>query len=721
MKKTVIFFLITILTLPFAAAISPKFDAHSRLHFATHTTAARSSAPVKAFISVRDGFDVAELDMVEVLRRLGNVLLVSADTDALEAAAQLDGVIRISIEKELRTANHISAEVIGSRAVASGSVDRQPFTGKNVLAGLFDTGFDVQNPSFRRADGTNRIERLFHYPEYNSDAIIYEAETLKDLETENVNDCHGTHVLGTMAGKYRGDIVRATGTDTRETVDGSYFDGMATDAAIAVAAGNLSDANIIDGIGRIIEHADQTGRPCVINLSISEITGPHDGSDPFATALSELAKEAVIVMSSGNYATHKRTISKTFTSDDSSVGTFLWPIWWSLDHEGILAVWSGGEEPLSLNLQIGRNDKTILQDIPISAETDEYIIVTEDYTGGEGRPEGVKNANFNIGYTDSYIAVFTDRSPSGRHCYYIVYELHRRSGGNIMPGVLVSGNAGQRVDMYLESDLGELLGFYMDGYRDGGDDMTISSMAAADGTISVGAWTGLAEWPTLSGGLKNMDETGYTEGTIARFSSYGTLIDGRTLPLTAAPGAAVISVYSTPYLKAHSNDPYGICAQSTDTSEPVYWTAMYGTSMSSPVVAGSIAQWLEADPTLTAQDIIDIIERTSTVDDAVLDCPERWGAGKFNALAGLSEVLTRKASAASPVIGDRKLIVLRNGSDIEIFIDGESTFEAAVYTVGGTCTARGRATDGKVTIDATNLQRGIYIIRAGEFSQKIII
>lgn len=698
-----------------------KFDAASRLRMASEHPESRATMQVKAFVSVDADFD-EELPGCDILQRLGHILLVSADIESLTAVAELPGVRHISIEKSLRADNELSARAVGADIVAAGTGDTPPFTGKNVLVGLFDTGFDLHNPSFVDSEGNSRIEFLYHYPEADCEAIVYDSDGLSALNTENSDDCHGTHVLGTIAGRYDGMIERATGVESRETVAGSTYAGMATEAAIAIAAGSLTDANIIDGVSRIFEHAKECGRPCVVNLSISEITGPHDGSDLFAASLAELAKEGIIVMSSGNYASHMRSITKNFSEDDTNVGTFLWPVWWSLDHSGILAVWSADKEPLEMCLKFGNMSKEIVGELPVAADTELMVLVTKDYKGGNGRPKGVVSDVLDAGYTDSYIAILTDRSPSGRHCYYIAYELHRRAGAGIAPGIMVSGKAGQRADIYLESDHGELQSFYIPGYRAGGDDMSVSSMAAADGTICVGAWTGLPEWHTLDGRLRKIDETGYSTGTIARFSSFGTQLNGKQLPATAAPGAAVLSVYSTPYHDAHPDDSfYGIHAQSVDSEKPVYFTAMYGTSMSSPVVAGSIAQWLEADAELSGDDIMDIIARTSTVDDAVLECPERWGAGKFNALAGLSAVLERKASVNPPTIGDNTLTVLRRGTELEIFLDGERDFTAALYTPSGLCAAKKLSYGGKATIDTQMLPKGIYIINAGGKSKKIIL
>ena len=65
--------------------------------------------------------------------------------------------------------------------------------------------------------------------------------------------------------------------------------------------------------------------------------------------------------------------------------------------------------------------------------------------------------------------------------------------------------------------------------------------------------------------------------------------------------------------------------------------------MSCPLVAGAIATWLEADPTLKFADVLDIIQTTAIRDEYVREGnAAQWGAGKFDAYAGLKEVLRRR-------------------------------------------------------------------------------
>ena len=65
-----------------------------------------------------------------------------------------------------------------------------------------------------------------------------------------------------------------------------------------------------------------------------------------------------------------------------------------------------------------------------------------------------------------------------------------------------------------------------------------------------------------------------------------------------------------------------------------------GTSMSTPVVAGAVALWLQANPHLTQQAVKDIISRTSRHPDASADYPNNeYGYGEIDVYRGLLDVL----------------------------------------------------------------------------------
>lgn len=142
---------------------------------------------------------------------------------------------------------------------------------------------------------------------------------------------------------------------------------------------------------------------------------------------------------------------------------------------------------------------------------------------------------------------------------------------------------------------------------------------------------------------------GEKNGRLADFSSRGTKHSGGTFelngqswtwedrPTITAPGVDIISTRVVSPLSALGLD------KDAELIEPGYlpfYTTMSGTSMATPHVAGIVALMLEANPTLSPNDIKEILQMTAT------NMPgyENWevGAGYVNAFAAIDSILNNK-------------------------------------------------------------------------------
>lgn len=123
---------------------------------------------------------------------------------------------------------------------------------------------------------------------------------------------------------------------------------------------------------------------------------------------------------------------------------------------------------------------------------------------------------------------------------------------------------------------------------------------------------------------------GDKRGHLADFSSRGLQDDAVYHPTVTAPGVAIVSTKAalTPLGNA------GTCADGTlTTAETPYYACMDGTSMATPHVAGACALLLEANPSLTPDQIKTIVHNTATPMGGYKDY--QTGAGYLNVLAGL--------------------------------------------------------------------------------------
>ena len=128
------------------------------------------------------------------------------------------------------------------------------------------------------------------------------------------------------------------------------------------------------------------------------------------------------------------------------------------------------------------------------------------------------------------------------------------------------------------------------------------------------------------------DQPGY----ITKFSSCGPTFDERVKPDVVAPGTNVVASYSSLF-----HPEKEVVAYSDYEGERYPWGVQSGTSMSTPVVAGVIALWLQAKPDLTPQEVREVMQRSCRHPEEMYDYPnDVYGYGEIDAYRGLLEVLS---------------------------------------------------------------------------------
>jgi len=214
-----------------------------------------------------------------------------------------------------RVTHHVNEVHLGTGGLQT------PFTGKDVIIGYVDTGIDFNHPDFQNDDSTTRVLRYWdHSMQTGPSPGNYGYGTVWDSSAINNGTCtsmddhsHGTTVAGFGSGN-----ARANGR----------MMGMAPKSDIIIVETNFNLPNwtltIADACDYIFSVADSLGKPAIVNLSLGTYFGSHDGNDPASEAMEALLDEKagrIIVAAAGNSGLGgKMHVHNDVTTDTS----FVW-------------------------------------------------------------------------------------------------------------------------------------------------------------------------------------------------------------------------------------------------------------------------------------------------------------------------------------------------------------------------------------------------------------
>lgn len=521
----------------------------------------------------------------------------------------------------------------------------QAFAGKGVVVGICDIGFDPLHPTFLDSDGKSRVRRVTQYKEREGVRLQLEGdEQYEKWKTDDSENYHATHVCGILAGNG----------------GGTPYVGVARDADIVVSTSTLTDVGLLAGVEDIIDYAKEVGKPAVINLSMGNYTGAHDGTSLFSQYLDLCADDAIIVLSSGNEGYRTNYLRYDFTEQKPEVEFNLGNSKWDqFNMYGITDIWGNDGTPLTLEIGIYDDEShKILYTYP-KLSLDDYEAVQFIWKPEEPDVEGCA--------LDGYLIVTVGVDPeNGRRQAMLLYDYEspeKVSDGNwakYLVSVKVMSTPGNSAEIFSDGTYTRLM--QKSGNPAPNSSMSVSDLACGHRVISVGMYGN--PWPEL-----------------VPYSSYGTLRDGRVLPLTVAPGYMLVSALSRPYLTGHPEAEH-----MTYNNAP--WLLEGGTSMSAPYVAGFIATFLEANPKLTPEDIQRLIKDTNRTDIPYPEDPHN-GQGWFDPKATMLSVLNEAGIESIESPGE---------------IDPEE--EIKVYNIGGGLVYEGKAKG------CRNLGKGIYILKS---------
>lgn len=581
----------------------------------------------------------------------------------------------------------------------------QSYTGKGVVMGVIDQGFDYTHPSFYdETYSTYRVSRIWNQaiqsgtpPQgYHYGAEYTTMSGMLQAGHDGMEGSHGTHVAGTAAGS-------GAGTD-------GLYRGVAYESELVLVPSTFASAAIFDAAHYIVSYAQSAGKPCVVNMSLGSHGGPLDGTDPLDQALASLsAPGQILVVAAGNSGDSEMHISKTLSPADTEMFSFLHQNG-SAAGEYLVDIWGepGDQFEAAVNIYDisigGFVDYTDYVAGHISSSLEINLLHA---TGQDVTVEMASGIDANNGKPQ--VQCFIDARYLSTPGYRVLLEVK-------------SANA----HVHAWSVKGE---FSDGGFQTlvGGDvSMTLGSPASSQGVLAVGAYTTKNQFTDLSGQTVNIDFPAAI-GAIGPFSSHGPTADNRLKPEITAPGNVIVAPFNSFEPPTSDEEDYKTFAIYDNHNNWWYYGASQGTSMACPFTSGIIALWLEAYPLLDLNDVLALLAHTADTDQHTGAVPNTtWGWGKINALAGLTFIEQMAASTKNQPAGH--IAVWPNPSVGLVHIRSEVqnvlTLEIT-DAIGRPVVTDSSITPGTHTLDIAHLAAGMYFVnlRGGgkTYSQPLIL
>lgn len=625
---------------------SANIDNFSRLKIAENPSSPLArSADITLYSSMI--IDIEEESAIEELEKIGaiiahrrdNLLLVYLPDEMLGELDNIHKVTGVSISRKASVNLDKALPATHADDVLAGRGFAQSYTGKGVIVGFSDLGFDPGHDAFK-----GRVKSIFHAVDTTATIIRCEPS---QWTTDSPDDFHATHVGGILAGN-----------DAN-----SPYKGVARGAEIVAATSTLDDVSILMGVEEIISKAKEEGKPAVINLSLGSTLGPHDGTDLFCQYLDKCAEEAAILLAAGNDGS-----TNIHVSGKSQMSIMVESYKWGdiMHNNGYIDVWGNNNMPIKFRLRIWDKftNQSCWESEWIDPYNDLYVKEFDEYFEGvllaasECSPY---NNRYNLTIAQSIRALtYYPEKTWARHSLVIDFE----------------GGENQDLEAFADGTIGFHAASSSYPFITGGNSInSISSMACGHNTIVVGSATTRDTAPLVTGGESSW--AGFVDsGTISNYSSYGKTFDGRSLPHFCAPGAYIVSAFNRYALEKY---PSMKSEMAFENPSGHFYYAECGTSMATPHAAGIFAIWLEANPNLSPEELREIAMST-THTNGIDPLNPRSGAGMIDASAGLAKILKDQGIASVEAIS---LNIWKVGNKLAISGCTDENVKVAIYNISG--------------------------------------
>ena len=263
-----------------------------------------------------------ELKKWSPIRLTENIFAVELPVSELETVAELDIVEYMESGRQYYPMLDTSVSETRADKVVNPTSGQPGYDGSGIVVGIIDYGFDFTLDDFRNDDdGSTRVAFLWdqglnaqgdeaaptkygYGVEYDQNAInaaLNSSDAFSMVRHLPTASSHGTHVAGIAVGNGR--------SGDQEFPADTYV-GVAPGATIIFVQPSTSDqtptftdsVHVAEAVTYCFEKADELDLPCVINMSLGQNGGSHDGESIVERAIDRLLEQPgrAMIVAAGN-------------------------------------------------------------------------------------------------------------------------------------------------------------------------------------------------------------------------------------------------------------------------------------------------------------------------------------------------------------------------------------------------------------------------------------
>lgn len=553
--------------------------------------------------------------------------------DSIDSILNLPFITKVELGSKLEKQDILSRSLTKSDSLQKGIQLPLKYSGKGVVVGVIDGGFDLTHPNFYDSLGKEyRIKRVWNQndntgippPDFQFGSEYTSQSQMISKRTTDSSESHGTHVTGIASGSGYGSI--------------DSLKGISNQSDLVLVQTTFDKNATLLGVYYILEYAKSVNKPCVINMSLGNQDGPHDGTSFFDRVLDTLynfgnENGALIVGSAGNDGL--KNIHSKLKLNADTLFNFIRPF-----QNNIVSPWPVGVNKISdirINLysELGKDLKVVFG--IYNRGTNKFEAETPFYDINQSRS------------IDTFLTVLSqkislqvyfnedDITKQKSITYFIEGQPYQNLFNNNTNRIFVVGYTSKSniVNSWVVSPNNGPIFLSNTGYISVINGDNLSTITETGGTgkniISVGSFNSYLKGRNISNG-----DTLYKRSS---FSSIGNTADNRVKPDVIAPGQDILSSINK---WDKTNDLNSSTLKNILFNGIKYpFEYLQGTSMASPLVAGVLGAWLEASPLLTLNQAKEIIRNSSIADTNTKSLPNSfYGYGKIDAYNGIKLLLS---------------------------------------------------------------------------------